>query len=497
MDRIVDKLTVVAGRYRLKARLGGGGMSVVWRAYDEVMGRWVAVKVVAPGHADVTMARERIRIEARAAQRVNHSHVRKVLDYSDSGEFPYLVMELLEGQTLAQRLRAGRLPALTALEICAQVADALAAAHASGVVHRDIKPGNVMLTPDGATVLDLGIAAFADESDDSGQAGESDSGRWGRSIPEDRIWATAAYVAPERLTKRRVLPASDVYALGVLLYRALTGRRPWPAAGRAEMLAAHVSAAPEPLPPDIGVPPEVAALCYRCLAKDPRDRPTARDVAIALTAAAAISANPARSLEAGAVTTIASVARVVDHRRLPWRHAATRSGERLRRQLAVVAGTVGLLVATGLSIYAATSDSGSQPTGEAAPRQPGPSASGPYGLPPGSPPFLTAPVAPAMPATPANSPDGGSPTRDPAGQADSLSGSGSVQLASEARSGGNANGSSNGRGAGGGNAPSPKPHPTPNTGPKPKPTPTQTPPTTTAAPSPTTTSSPGVVSAPE
>jgi eukaryotic-like serine/threonine-protein kinase len=508
MDRIVDKLTVLAGRYRLEARLGGGGMSVVWRAYDEVLGRRVAVKVVAPGHADETLARERIRIEAWAAKRVDHSHVTKILDYSDSAEFPYLVMELLEGQTLAQRLQAGRLSALSALEISAQVADALAAAHDSGVLHRDIKPGNVMLTPAGAIILDLGIAAFADEpdeSDESGESGgaaESDSGRWDRSIPEDRIWATAAYVAPERLTKGRVLPASDVYALGVLLYRALTGRRPWPAAGRAEMLAAHVSAEPEPLPPDIGVPAEVAALCYRCLAKDPWERPTAREVAIALTAAAATVANPARSLQAattvaGSEAAVAGAARAVDPRRVPRRHKATGFGRRLRRRLAVVAGPVGALaaVATVLSYCAATNGSGPQGISEAAPPQARPSTSAPYEGPPGSRPPSIAPTAPTKP------PDGGSGMQNTPGQTVGPPRSGN--LASASGSGADsgsvgAGGLGNGRGNSGGKPPSKKPKPNPNAGPKAKPTPTPTP-TPTAAPSPTATGSPspGVVGAPE
>ncbi|MET8088867.1 serine/threonine-protein kinase [Micromonospora sp. NPDC005220] len=281
---------LLAGRYRLLERLGSGGMSAVHRAYDEVLERDVAVKVLVA--SDVN-ARQRIRSEARAAARLSHPHVTSVYDYGESavddGEVPFVVMELLGGHTLEHRLTAGPLPPRAGLRVCAEVASALAAAHEQGLVHRDIKPGNVMLTPTGAKVLDFGIAAAAG-------APEIDF--------EGRLLGTPAYLAPERLQAGEVLPASDVYALGLLLHRVLTGRLPWPAEAQTGMLRAHTHVEPDPLPPIDGVPPEVHRLYRWCLAGDPADRPPAADAARILLAAAgaavpeaaAVAAEPAAAV---------------------------------------------------------------------------------------------------------------------------------------------------------------------------------------------------------
>jgi serine/threonine-protein kinase len=145
---------ILGGRYRLVERLGKGGMSVVWRAYDEVLGRAVAVKVLAPSFAADAVSRERIRAEAQAAAVLSHPNITSVYDYGeqvqpDGTRVPYVVMELVHGPTLSRRLASGPLPWRTALRISAQVAAALAAAHARGLVHRDVKPANVMLTVNG------------------------------------------------------------------------------------------------------------------------------------------------------------------------------------------------------------------------------------------------------------------------------------------------------------------------------------------------------------
>jgi serine/threonine-protein kinase len=179
---------------------------------------------------------------------------------------------VLLGQT-----QFGPLPVEVALRTCGQVAAALAAAHARGLVHRDVKPANVILTAAGAKVVDFGIAAIA------GVRIESTS---------DGAWGTPGYVAPERLAGDAVLPACDVYALGLLLYRCLTGTMPWPSATITQMLAAHRNTEPAPLPPIDNLPGEIASLFHRCLAKDPHERPTMQRVASALANACGLSTAP-------------------------------------------------------------------------------------------------------------------------------------------------------------------------------------------------------------
>lgn len=244
-------------------------MSVVWLGHDQVLGRPVAVKMLTAHYLAHPSVRHRILTEAQAAARLSHPRITSVYDYgeamTESGErLPYVVMELLSGPTLAERLRDGALPVRAALHVCVQVASALATAHDRGVVHRDVKPANVMLTPTGVKVLDFGLAAAVGEHSD------------------DDVLGTPAYLAPERLTTGEAVPASDVYGLGLLLYTALTGRMPWRAETVSEMLAAHRYTEPAPLPPIAGLPPVVAALCQRCLAKDPDARPTAYEVALEL-----------------------------------------------------------------------------------------------------------------------------------------------------------------------------------------------------------------------
>ncbi|MEU5963101.1 serine/threonine-protein kinase [Micromonospora parva] len=277
---------LLAGRYRLLERLGSGGMSAVHRAYDEVLERDVAVKVLVASDGN---AGQRIRGEAKAAARLSHPHVTSVYDYGESTlegvEVPFVVMELLGGHTLEHRLVVGPLPPRAGLRVCAEVGSALAAAHEQGLVHRDIKPSNVMLTPTGAKVLDFGIAAAAG-------APEIDF--------EGRLLGTPAYLAPERLLAGEVVPASDVYALGLLLHRVLTGRLPWPADAQTGMLRAHTHVEPAPLPPIDGVPPEVHRLYRWCLARDPADRPSAADAARILLAAASPAAPAVAAAEPAA-----------------------------------------------------------------------------------------------------------------------------------------------------------------------------------------------------
>jgi serine/threonine-protein kinase len=179
-------------------------------------------------------------------------------------------MELVEGQTLSEHLGAGLFDWRIAVRICAEVAAALAAAHAQHVVHRDIKPANIMLTPAGAKVLDFGIAAAVGSHDPD---------------PDGPVMGTPAYVAPERFSGLAATPASDMYSLGVLLYHSLSGRLPWSAPSHTALVHAQRHLDPEPLPHIEGLAPEVLDLCSRCLHRDPAERPTALVAALLLAEA--------------------------------------------------------------------------------------------------------------------------------------------------------------------------------------------------------------------
>jgi serine/threonine-protein kinase len=265
----------LAGRYRLLEKLGTGGMSVVWRGYDEVLGRDVAVKVLSPRLAEDRTFRDRLRQEALAAARLCHPHITGIHDFGEAPisehlTVPYVVMELNDGESFGARLgRQGSLDWREAVMITTEVASALATAHARGLVHRDITPANIMITGAGAKIVDFGISAVVGQRD---------------AAADGSLLGTPAYLAPERLGGATVSPATDVYALGLLLYRALAGRMPWRAGNTAEALRAHLYADPDPIPELAGMPGGVADLCLRCLAKSPTDRPAAADLARALAA---------------------------------------------------------------------------------------------------------------------------------------------------------------------------------------------------------------------
>jgi hypothetical protein len=256
----------VSGRYRVLDELGRGGMSVVWRGHDDVLDRPVAIKVLAPGFAADQAFRDRMRREARAAARLSHPYVGAVYDFGEAPDGrPYMVMELITGQSLADLLRDGPLPCARALTIGAQVASALAEVHARGLVHRDVKPGNVMVAGSGAKLVDFGISATAGDTE--------------QLDGPDTVLGTPAYVAPEVVTGSPAGTAADVYALGVLLYRALTGHLPWQVETPSQVLRAHVLEEPQPLPPIDGLPDDLVRLTLRCLAKDPAARPTCAELA--------------------------------------------------------------------------------------------------------------------------------------------------------------------------------------------------------------------------
>ncbi|MFD0656003.1 serine/threonine-protein kinase [Thermocatellispora tengchongensis] len=261
-------------------QIASGGMSAIWRAFDQSLHRMVAVKVLdGPLGADHA-ERELIRREARATARLIHPDAIEVYDYgetvtSDGRMAAYVVMRLLDGTPLAERIAEGPLPWREAVGIAARVATVLAAAHERGVVHRDVTAENVLLTPDGAKLLDFGIAAFVGEP------------------VSDRVadYGTPPYVAPERLTGAPNDPAVDVYSLGVLLFAMLTGHTPYPETTWEEIEKADRSG-PPPMPYAPGLPHDIAALCRRCLDADPARRPKMQRLADVLTQAAAPPGGP-------------------------------------------------------------------------------------------------------------------------------------------------------------------------------------------------------------
>ncbi|MFE5816668.1 serine/threonine-protein kinase [Streptomyces sp. NPDC056479] len=260
---------LIAGRYRLGESIGRGGMGEVWRAYDETLARHVAVKLLLPQDSDPT-ATSRFRLEAQTAARIDHPNVVGVRDFGEHDNRLYLVMELVEGDSLARLLTlSGAQSAERVALVAAQAAAGLAAAHRQGIVHRDIKPGNLLLDADGTLKIgDFGIARFMD---DPGAA----------LTATGQIVGTSLYLAPERALGKPASPASDVYALGCVLYQLLTGRPPFHADTAVAILHQHLDAAPVP-PRELGVadlPPAFESYLLGLLAKEPEHRPAAQQAA--------------------------------------------------------------------------------------------------------------------------------------------------------------------------------------------------------------------------
>jgi serine/threonine protein kinase len=254
---------LLAGRYRLTDRIAAGGMGEVWRGEDQLLNRAVAVKLLPTGRAGDESFLARFRAEARYAASLSHPGIARVYDYGESSEFggAYLIMELVRGEPLSAILaRAGRLSPDATLDIVSQAARALDAAHQAGIVHRDIKPGNLLIAAGGATkITDFGIATAVRAAQTS------------HLTETGMVMGTAMYVSPEQATGAPVTAASDIYSLGVVAYECLAGHVPFRASEPLAIAFAHKHAPVPPLPPD--VPPPVADLVYDMLAKTPDRRP--------------------------------------------------------------------------------------------------------------------------------------------------------------------------------------------------------------------------------
>jgi serine/threonine-protein kinase len=332
MPEIVAPGDRLGERYRLERPLGAGGMATVWRAVDLVLDRAVAVKVPKEGWPEEFT--RRLRQEAQAAAGLTHPSITGVYDYGEhrtgpegsggsggsspqrrQGSVPYVVMELLDGESLAARLARGPLTWTEAAGICARVADALAAAHAAGIVHRDIKPANVFLTPVGVKVLDFGIAFT------------------GPSTAGGPVLGTPAYVAPELLTGAHPTSAADIYSLGVVLRECL--------AGGAE-------------PPD-----EVAALARDCVHEDPEARPTAREAARVLADASGVQLAqlPPPPAEHGRRTPDAPKGEHPPTRVLDEPPPAEPQAPSARKPLMIAGGVVGAVALVAVLLAALTPDS--------------------------------------------------------------------------------------------------------------------------------------------
>lgn len=260
---------LIAGRYRLLDRIGAGAMGEVWRARDTTLEREVAVKVVDLSRPSQGSAAARFRREATATAGLHHPNVVQIFDAGFDDPEAYIVMELLTGPALSQLI--GKVDVRTAVRLTAQIASGLAAAHRVGVLHRDIKPGNIMLDhgrPGGvAKVVDFGIARLLEDTTE------------GALTQTHTAIGTAAYMSPEQATGAELTPASDIYSLGCLLFALLTGRPPYSGEHPLAVLQQHVFKTP-PRPSDLdpALPSSVDALVSRMMSRQPADRPSATDV---------------------------------------------------------------------------------------------------------------------------------------------------------------------------------------------------------------------------
>src|SRR5436190_21209670 len=273
------------GPYEIQAPLGAGGMGEVYRARDTRLERTVAIKVVPEHLSSSPDAKQRFEREARAISSLNHPNICALYDIGNQDGVDFLVMEYLEGQTLAERLQKGTLPIEQVLKIGIEIADGLDKAHRQGIIHRDLKPGNIMLTKSGAKLMDFGLAKASAVAPVSGLSVTLATPEASHPLTAaGTIVGTFQYMAPEQVEGKEADARSDIFALGAVLYEMASGKRAFSGKSHASIVAAILASEPQPISSVQPMcPPALDRVVAGCLAKDPEERwQTAHDVKLQL-----------------------------------------------------------------------------------------------------------------------------------------------------------------------------------------------------------------------
>jgi serine/threonine protein kinase len=253
------------GPYESLAPLGAGGMGEVYQGRDTRLDRFVAIKILPEHIAKREDLRQRFELEARAVASLNHPHICTLYDIGNQDGAGYMVMELLEGETLEARIKRGAIPLEQSLGLAAQIADALDRAHRAGVTHRDVKPQNIMLTRDGVKVLDFGLAKS------TSKPGPTEETLTKALTGEGTVLGTPQYMAPEQFEGKEADARSDIWAFGAVLYEMVTGQKAFQGKSYASLVGAILGGEPAPMAVKPFTPAWLERLVRRCLSKDPED----------------------------------------------------------------------------------------------------------------------------------------------------------------------------------------------------------------------------------
>ena len=284
------------GRYEILEPLGAGGMGEVYRAQDPQLGRTICLKVLTAATSSDPERQRRFEQEARAASQLNHPNILSVFDFGIEAGQLFLISELLQGETLRDRLKGGRLPLRRALDFAVQIARGLAAAHQRGIVHRDLKPENIFITTDGVVkILDFGLAKLV-----AGRGPLLEGATMSFETKAGIVMGTVGYMAPEQARGLAADHRADIFSFGAILYEMVSGERAFHGATTADTITAILTSEPPPLTDSLGdVPPLLNRIINHCLEKDPNDRfQSTRDVAFDLESLTTVS-GPVRATAAG------------------------------------------------------------------------------------------------------------------------------------------------------------------------------------------------------